>query len=178
MLFSRFLLIMLFAVGLTACDENKSEIEALIIPNLKDPESFRVDSLTFNQSKTVACLFWNAKNAMGGYGNPTMTSFVNGNGKWRIKAREEKTNLCTPNFLEVRDEYRALTGELQDMYSNIGSFAISGAQKEEFKRLVRPMLGQVMRDPILENVSVRVIQGLNQGLDSFLQPWRGLRGSD
>lgn len=87
---------------LTSCGDS-SEIKDLIRLNLKDPESAKFEDITFSDDNKRACVVWNAKNGMGGYGDWEITELKRENSEWTIKNLKGFTVNCNETGFKALD---------------------------------------------------------------------------
>lgn len=86
-------------VLLAACGEG-SKIKDVIRNNLKDPGSANFKDLVVSEDGKRACIVWNAKNSMGGYGDWNIAELkkdglaANGD-KWIVKDMKGLSQNCT-----------------------------------------------------------------------------------
>jgi hypothetical protein len=93
---------------MVACGE-ESAIQSAIKSNLKDPESAKFDKLAMSADKQRACVVWNAKNSMGGYGNWAIAKLMKVDSKWEITSMDGgQTFECIESGFKALDaEYAA-----------------------------------------------------------------------
>ena len=106
-----FVIIFLFGCG------NTGDIEKVIKKDLNDPDSFKLKMVLVSKDATRACIIWNAKNQLGGYGNWRITGLRRTDGAWEvsdagISDAGMDPRLCTEDFYKLRDELRALEVQL------------------------------------------------------------------
>lgn len=88
----RRLLFLLVILGLVSCGEN-SKIEDAIRANLKDPESAQFKNMIISKSNIFACVEWNAKNSMGGYGEWSTARLQKNQAGWGVREMQVPVNL-------------------------------------------------------------------------------------
>jgi hypothetical protein len=89
---------------LTACGE-ESKIKDVIRNNLKDPESAMFKDAVFSSDGKSACIVWNAKNSMGGYGDWKTSFFDKINSEWSGQDEASLVSECSELYFKSRDAY-------------------------------------------------------------------------
>lgn len=92
---------------IVACGSN--EFESEIKRNLKDPNSAQFRSQTINDDLGLACVEWNAKNTLGGYGAWTVALFQKKEGKWvALDIEASRQFNCDESYLRTTHKNFAL----------------------------------------------------------------------
>jgi hypothetical protein len=104
-----------FLLALVACSGAHTKIEDAVRNRLNDPESARFKGLVQNELGNKACIAWNAKNQLGGYGDWKYAELEYVNSVWTITNMEQDPRLCTAEFFRLRDELVKLNDELMHM---------------------------------------------------------------
>ncbi|GHU25841.1 hypothetical protein AGMMS50256_01350 [Betaproteobacteria bacterium] len=76
---------------------DNSKIEDIVRQNLKDPGSAQFKDIIFSADKRRACIVWNAKNSLGGYGGWHIAEFKKENSEWVVKDMD----VPEPNCREI-----------------------------------------------------------------------------
>ncbi len=79
---------------LAACGEN-SKIEDAVRQQLKDPGSAQFKEATISASGLRACVVWNAKNSMGGYGDWSVAELTKAESGWNAHEMKGREGNCT-----------------------------------------------------------------------------------
>ncbi len=99
----RELLILLpIAFFLASCGDS-SRIKDLVRQNLKDPGSAQFKDTIFSADKKRACIIWNAKNSMGGYGDWDVAELKMENSGWAVKNMEGSEQNCSETGFRALD---------------------------------------------------------------------------
>lgn len=75
-------------LGVAACGDG-GKIEQAVRENLNDPDSAQFRDLVMSEDGRMACVGWNAKNMMGGYG------------QWKFARLEEVDSVWTVDEMEI-----------------------------------------------------------------------------
>lgn len=79
------LTIITVAALISGCGNNTESLITDAIKNrLKDPQSAQFKDIKLSKSGNRACIIWNAKNSMGGYGEWNIASLKLNNDKWEV----------------------------------------------------------------------------------------------
>ena len=90
------------ALTLAACGQN-SKIENAVRATLKDPQSAQFRNFLVSKGGTIACVGWNSKNSLGGYGDWDTAHLKKGEAGWVVtdmQVREETMHLCTQEGMD------------------------------------------------------------------------------
>lgn len=77
---------------------DKSEIEDAIKNELKDPASVQFRNMSICSNGKVACIEWNAKNSMGGYGGFHEAILIKNNSRWSVLLLKSVSGTCGENY--------------------------------------------------------------------------------
>lgn len=96
-------LALLFLAG---CSEQPS-VESLIKSNLRDPDSAKFRNFIISKHKSMACIDWNARNSLGGYGEWDTARLVNEGKSWSIVKMQTSTKdyayWCPQNKMDAHE---------------------------------------------------------------------------
>ena len=81
-------------LALVACGSG-SEIKDAVRQHLKDPASVQFKETVISESGHRACVVWNAKNSMGGYGNWDIAVLKKDGSSWVVIDMEGEASQCT-----------------------------------------------------------------------------------
>ena len=96
---------------LAGCGEG-SKIEKVISQRLKDPNSVQFKDMFVSSDGKRACITWNAKNSMGGYGEWDVAVLNKANSEWEVETMEGgSSDQCTQNSLDIRDNFDRVMDE-------------------------------------------------------------------
>jgi hypothetical protein len=97
-------LLALFPVVFTiaACGDS-SKIKDVVRQNLKDPESAQFKETIFSEDNKRACIVWNAKNSMGGYGDWDIAELKKENSEWAVKDMKGSEKNCSDTGFKALD---------------------------------------------------------------------------
>lgn len=86
---------------LVGCGDS-SKIKFIIKNQLNDPDSAQFKDIIFSKNEEIACISWNAKNQIGGYGEWKYTLLFKGNdSSWEIfNDRKASSDTCTKEGIE------------------------------------------------------------------------------
>lgn len=109
-----------FLLALTAsgCSSEKGDIERVIMSRLKDPDSVKFYELNITERKTRACIVFNAKNSLGGYGERHLASLSKQNGIWVIDESDANRNRCSQEHFNAIDDFEDMRDEFRDYISH------------------------------------------------------------
>jgi hypothetical protein len=88
-------------IAISGCSE-ESEIKDVIRANLKDPKSAQFKDYIESSDDITACITWNAKNGMGGYGEWEMAELKKSENGWEIVSLNTNPNLCSKEAFSAR----------------------------------------------------------------------------
>lgn len=108
---------------------NKIEIENTIKERLNDPLSTQFKNLVVNKSENKACIAWNSKNAMGGYGSWKYALLKKSNSRWSVSNMEEEQDKCI--YIKLDEE---LESEFNWILEKLISF-----DKEKYKTIINTL---------------------------------------
>lgn len=92
---------------LSACGE-ESKIKEVIRNNLKDPGSAQFKDAVVSADAKRACLVWNSKNSMGGYGDWHTAELEKKGTEWTVKEMDGSDFNCSENgFAAIDAEEKA-----------------------------------------------------------------------
>lgn len=74
---------------------NRTDIEQLLSKELKDPGSVKFKDYKLSEDKNRACIVWNAKNSLGGYGDWSYAEFKRENSQWKLLNIDGDPGNCT-----------------------------------------------------------------------------------
>jgi hypothetical protein len=99
---------------LAACGDG-SKIKDAVRQNLKDPGSAQFGDTIFSSDTKRACIVWNAKNGMGGYGEWSVAELGNIESKWKIiNMKGSRENCSETAFKAIDAGEKASYGALSD----------------------------------------------------------------
>lgn len=81
----------------------ESEVQKVVKKNLLDPESVRFGDFVLSNNEERACIVWNAKNRMGGYGGDEVAEMVRLGEDWTVKTMKGRAYNCTQASFELFD---------------------------------------------------------------------------
>lgn len=87
---------------LTACGDT-SKIKDVVRQNLKDPGSAEFKDTVFSADNKRACIVWNAKNSMGGYGDWDVAELKKENSEWIVKDMKGSELNCSETGFKALD---------------------------------------------------------------------------
>ena len=92
------ILMLIFLIG---CGDS-SEIKSIIKNELNDPDSAKFKEIVFSKNGEIACISWNARNQVGGYGEWKYTLLFKGNNSfWGVfDDRKANSDTCTKEGIE------------------------------------------------------------------------------
>ncbi len=97
---------------LVSCGE-QSGMEDAIRNQLKDPASAKFKEPVISRDGRYACIAWNAKNSLGGYGDWQYTGLKKGNSSWIVSEIQKVPDYCTSEYFALRDENRKLFEDIK-----------------------------------------------------------------
>lgn len=74
--------------GCSGTSGDESAIKTAVKRNLKDPDSAKFEQMSLSEDKKRACIVWNAKNSMGGYGDWQIAKLEKSDAEWKVTALE------------------------------------------------------------------------------------------
>ncbi len=94
--FKKYFIVIPMALAISAWGWGQgSKIENAIRQNLKDPASVQFKGLVISAKGNRACIVWNAKNSMGGYGDWSVAELTKDDSDWMVKTMEGEPKNCT-----------------------------------------------------------------------------------
>jgi hypothetical protein len=88
---------------LAACGDDDSKIKDVIRQYLKDPGSAQFKDTVVSKDGERACIVWNAKNSMGGYGDWEVTELLKLNSVWVVKDIKGSEQNCSETGFKALD---------------------------------------------------------------------------
>lgn len=97
-------LLVLFPIAffLASCGDS-SKIKDVVRQNLKDPGSAQFKDTIFSADNKRACIVWNAKNSMGGYGDWDVAELKKENSEWTVKDMKGSEQNCSETGFKALD---------------------------------------------------------------------------
>jgi len=95
------LLTLLMLLVLPGCSDS-SKLEGLIAGQLNDPDSARFKEVVYGPSEKRACLPWNAKNRLGGYGGWEYAYFYKFR-EWELQEVQGEPKYCSFMGLNLKE---------------------------------------------------------------------------
>lgn len=95
---------LLFSVLFIASCGDSSELKSLITERLTDPESVQFRDVVISENKQRACVVWNARNRMGGYGDWQLAEFEKIDSQWTATSLDGIYVDCTQAYFQMLDE--------------------------------------------------------------------------
>jgi hypothetical protein len=137
------LLLTPIVLTLVACGDG-SKIKDAVRQNLKDPGSAKFNDTIISSDAKRACIVWNAKNSMGGYGDWDVAELKNIDSKWIIIKMKGNSENCSENAFKALDAGENVTFDATSHAINIlekaknisHSEAIASGINGECRRLV------------------------------------------
>lgn len=114
-----------------ACGDS-SKIEGAIRENLKDPVSANFKDVVFSPDNKRACVEWNAKNSMGGYGSWSIAELTKYDSDWIVKDMKGSDRNCTEIGFEALDAEEKARGDAFDKAIEILQKARNVSASEAF----------------------------------------------
>ena len=87
-------MVLLLPLLVAACGQG-GQIENAVRDQLKDPDSAQFKDLVVSENGKRACVVWNAKNSMGGYGEWDVAELQKNNSSWKINDMRGHESNCT-----------------------------------------------------------------------------------
>ena len=87
---------------LASCGDS-SKIKDVVRQNLKDPGSAQFKDTIFSPDNKRACIVWNAKNSMGGYGNWDVAELKKENSEWTVTEMKGSEEDCSETGFKALD---------------------------------------------------------------------------
>lgn len=87
-------------LGVAACGDG-GKIEQAVRENLNDPDSAQFRDLVMSEDGRMACVGWNAKNMMGGYGQWKFARLEEVDSVWTVDEMEIPESECTQAALKA-----------------------------------------------------------------------------
>lgn len=101
------LLVAPVVLAIVGCGQS-SKMENAIKDRLRDPASAQFKQVVISDFGNFACVEWNAKNGMGGYGDWSIAELKKVDSDWVVTEMEGKAYRCTPEELKSKERH-ALT---------------------------------------------------------------------
>ncbi|SFR84772.1 hypothetical protein [Sphingomonas jatrophae] len=89
--FKRPLAAVALLIALAGCSGERKAAEQAVRDVLKDPESAQFEEFYYNKELRRACLTFNAKNEMGGYGGKSQAYLIRQDGVWHWNGEHEES---------------------------------------------------------------------------------------
>lgn len=93
------ILALIACLGVVGCNDG-SKIEQAVRENLNDPDSAKFRGLTVSEDGRMACISWNAKNMMGGYGQWKFARLEEKESGWFVENIEIPESQCSEAALK------------------------------------------------------------------------------
>jgi len=104
-MFKKYIIFFSLFLFLAGCGEG-SKVEKVISQRLKDPSSVQFKDMFVSSDGKRACITWNAKNSMGGYGEWDVAVLNKANSEWEVETMEGgSSDQCTQNSLDIREKF-------------------------------------------------------------------------
>lgn len=84
---------------------NEGEAKDAVRQHLKDPESVKFKDFVISKSGNYACVIWNARNSMGGYGEWEIAELKKIRSKWGVVRMSGSEDNCTQSHWNDLDIY-------------------------------------------------------------------------
>ena len=157
MRYSLIQIIIITIFSITACSVDESEIKNTIRARLTDPDSAKFKTIVVSNLQNKACVVWNAKNRVGGYGSWQYTKLVNRGSSWAVSKLEEEPSYCTQSYYEAQDEYIIYSNKIMKLKGNSEQ---TRAIQSKIKELGSP-------DDLPESLIRNITEISKQYLDAF-----------
>lgn len=112
------LIVGLSSLALVACGE-QSKIEDAVKQQLKDPGSATFKDLVISSDEHEACILWNAKNSLGGYGDWAVARLTNENSQWVVfnmqLSDQQIRDYCTDQQMESNAHLRKTMEDFRNL---------------------------------------------------------------
>lgn len=95
---------------LASCGDS-SKIQDVVRQNVKDPGSAQFKDTIFSADNKRACIVWNAKNGMGGYGDWDVAEIRKGNSEWTVKNMSGSKQNCSETGFKALDAGEKAEGD-------------------------------------------------------------------
>lgn len=105
-------LILSFVFFLTSCGDS-SDIKEQVRQHLKDPGSAQFKDEIFSTDKKRACIVWNSKNSMGGYGDWNVAELTKKTSGWVVTEMEGSKKNCSEIGFSALDAGEKAESEAQ-----------------------------------------------------------------
>ncbi len=102
------------AFFLVACSE-RSDVEETVRARLKDPASAQFKDFVVSDSSNFACIVWNARNSMGGYGDWDIAELKRENSQWQITKMRGSVENCTAEGLKSKESTAQFWEDIKDV---------------------------------------------------------------
>jgi hypothetical protein len=173
-LFPRVLFSIIVASIMTGCSSDKSDIENVIKQQLKDPESAMFRDMAMNQSKNRACIVWNAKNSLGGYGDLSSSYLRKAEGNWKLDDIDTKEKYCSQVYFDAIDEFH----HLLDLMNNSPKYELDPKNESSPELKVQVKILKVQADELklaankweenIDKIDTEFILSMNKGLEAYM----------
>lgn len=107
----KFFIVFPILAALDGCGQ-QSKIEAAVKEQLTDPASAQFKDLVMSQSGNHACIVWNARNRMGGYGDWDIAELKKTGDGWTVLRIQGNEVNCTAENLRFLDTFDKLKGSM------------------------------------------------------------------
>ena len=94
--------VLLLPIFLAACGQS-GQIEKAVREQLKDPDSAKFKDMVISSDGNRACIVWNAKNSLGGYGDWDVAELEKVESGWKITRIKGQEDNCTPSGFKALD---------------------------------------------------------------------------
>jgi hypothetical protein len=91
------------ALMLSACGGEESKIKNVVQQNLKDPSSVQFKDVVISENGWRACIIWNAKNSMGGYGDWNVAELRKIGSEWTAHEMNGSSSNCSESAFKAID---------------------------------------------------------------------------
>jgi len=99
---SLILSIMILALTLSGCENDKNEVIKVVDNLLIDPDSAKYKDFISNKDNTLSCITVNAKNRLGGYTGYTIVELKKFDKKWEVITMDGSLEKCTKRHFDIR----------------------------------------------------------------------------
>ena len=109
-----------FAVLLLCGCGDEGKLKQLVRERLNDPESAMFKESVFSKAQHRACLAWNAKNGMGGYGEWQVAEFKKSEGgEWQVLKMKVHPFTCSDYEFQTSDAVDKAEMQAKDQVANL-----------------------------------------------------------
>jgi hypothetical protein len=175
--YMRKIVLVLLALMLAACGD-EAKFKDLVRDQLKDPGSANFKDVKVSANGKRACILWNAKNSMGGYGNWEVAEFSKADAGWSLKTLKGIVDDCSEEGFKAIDEeesarpeaYQKAIDLLQKAKGISHADAVKMAEEGQCKSLINDYgivaaLQARWKDPALQVEYVKKLKSLQNGLE-------------